>query len=158
MKAKAKTIQTKARPCGRSGSARSVYGFKANIAKGQSGGELLNSQHERQSAESSRMLITSPERGAQRPLPQNRARTSPAKRDSGQRVDFRKRADPTLFQRRHCCGIEAANFVSPQWTCVLTESNMQKENKQVSNPATANSHDRRKLRFLKEFMPIKYSV
>jgi hypothetical protein len=45
MKAKAKTIQTKARPCGRSESARSVYGFKANIAKGESGGDLLNSQH-----------------------------------------------------------------------------------------------------------------
>ncbi len=60
MKAKAKTIQTKARPCGRSESARSVYGFKANIAKGESGGDLLNSQHESQSAESSRMLITSP--------------------------------------------------------------------------------------------------
>jgi hypothetical protein len=59
MKAKAKTIQTKARPCGRSESARSVYGFKAN---------------------------------------------------------------------------KAANFVAPQWTCVLTESNMQKENKQGEQP------------------------
>ncbi len=47
---------------------------------------------------------------------------------------FESEQIPTLFQRRHCCDIEAANFVAPQWTCVLTESNMQKENKQGEQP------------------------
>src|SRR5438105_4857353 len=50
------------------------------------------------------------------------------------RVMFEYEAFPALFQRRHGCDAQAADLVAPEWTCALTESNMQKENNQCEQP------------------------